>query len=315
MNAGNDITSAISDLPYSGLIPVILVLVIGLLLWLAGRKVLRLAFASIGLLLGGALGWTIAAGFDLSINPWVAALAGGIILAVILVIAYRFAVAGLMALALGIACPLALYTVAQIGGVKFESAPGERDKAEELADAASEKLEDLKDDAKEKLEEAKEKLDDMTAAKEKIGEELMEQAASMKDKIQEKAPKLDEQTQAKVDEARHAAQELLDAGKAKWDGAPPRLRTSMMFSAAIGAVLGLLIAAFAASFSATVVTSLAGSLLVLGSGWVTATRLGVPEGPWLPSTPAAWLVFWAVLWVIGLGVQWTFRRRPADKPA
>ena len=50
-------------------------------------------------------------------------------------------------------------------------------------------------------------------------------------------------------------------------------------------------------------------------GWAGATRFGLEDAAWLPSSPHVWLLAWLIISVIGLAIQWTIRPRRADKPA
>ena len=74
---------------------------------------------------------------------------------------------------------------------------------------------------------------------------------------------------------------------------------------------------WARAFSAAVVTAFGGSLVWLTCAWMLATRLGLPDGPWLPGTSASWLTLWMFASVIGLCIQWQWTSPPkrADKSA
>ncbi len=97
-----------------------------------------------------------------------------------------------------------------------------------------------------------------------------------------------------------------------WADTTGSLRWILLAGAASGAVLGLFLGAAAPAISASIVTALGGSLLLLSSGCAMALKLRTPE-QWLPSTTAQWLLWWMVAAIIGLGLQWIFRTKPADK--
>jgi hypothetical protein len=80
-------------------------------------------------------------------------------------------------------------------------------------------------------------------------------------------------------------------------------------------LLGLVVGAVASTLSAAAITAVGGSLLWLCGVQVLAIRIGVPEGPWLPSSGSAWLIVWLITSILGVVIQWTFRKRPADKAA
>ena len=129
------------------------------------------------------------------------------------------------------------------------------------------------------------------------------------------ALKVPEPAQRYVDHIQQIAQQLKNAVKAKWDATPASARSSVIGSALGGLLVGMLIGALARAFSAVVVTAFSGSLLWLSCAWMIAHNLGAPEGPWMPGSSASWITWWLITSVIGLVVQWTLRRKGADKPA
>ena len=82
-----------------------------------------------------------------------------------------------------------------------------------------------------------------------------------------------------------------------------------------GRLAGVLVGTLAGALRAKVVTAFGGSLLWLSCAGVLVAATDLPEGPWLPATPVAWLALWVITAVIGLAIQWTFRPKRADKPA
>lgn len=99
-----------------------------------------------------------------------------------------------------------------------------------------------------------------------------------------------------VARTRAAVQEL-------WASMPHPLRTLLMASLAAGAVIGCLFGLLFAETAARLVTSLAGSLLLLLSGMPLLSALLGRGDDLLPAKPAAWFVAIALLTVIGFGVQ------------
>ena len=86
-------------------------------------------------------------------------------------------------------------------------------------------------------------------------------------------------------------------------------------SAIIGALSGLIIGLIMRRFSDCAVTAMVGSATWLCAAVVIAIRAGAPDGPWFPKSTIVWLALWLIVAIIGLTVQWTRQRAPADKPA
>ena len=104
----SDFSQAIENLPHAGLIPVGLFVVVGLLLWAAGRRVLKAAVASVGFLLGSVLGWGLTTQVSDQVPAVIGAVLLGITLACLFSLLSRLAVTIALALVMGVAAPLAV---------------------------------------------------------------------------------------------------------------------------------------------------------------------------------------------------------------
>ena len=77
----------------------------------------------------------------------------------------------------------------------------------------------------------------------------------------------------------------------------------------------------APSFGALVLTAFGGSLMWITGTRIVATKLGLPDGPWLPAPDTHGVAFasmWLITSLVGMGVQSYFLGSPkenADKPA
>ena len=109
-NSVNELLESISELSIKGLIPIGLLFFCGLLLWAAGRRVMRVGFATIGLIAGGLLGATIGNKVNLGVAPWVVGASGAVVFVVIASLAYRLALAGAVGLLLATLAPLVVWT-------------------------------------------------------------------------------------------------------------------------------------------------------------------------------------------------------------
>lgn len=283
----SDFSQTLHDLPWSGLIPVVLLVILGLMLWAAGRRILRPGFAIVGLLVGGLAGWLIGDSINMGLSPWLTAGIAGVVLAGALTLAYRVAVACAMAVIFAVAAPLSVITIAEIqaGG-------------RPLSDGQTHNP-------------FTDKVDELTArTRAQVADAISKKAISAKNTVSEK---LSDRGKEHAEQIQQYSERLIDTGKQEWEKTPQSLRRTVAFSAVIGCVIGLFLGFLGTSFSAAAVTALGGSLLWLSGLRVLATRIGVPDGPWLPASGMACLGVWLITAAIGLGIQWTFRSKPADK--
>lgn len=287
-----DLTQRIADLPWTGLIPVAVVFVVGLLMWASGRRVLRTVFAAAGILVGCVMGLAasevdqvIATGMP----AWSVVVFGAVLLGIVAAVAYRLVLAASIGLLLAGLIPLGVLVASEMGAVTIQDDGGitvQQPMAAASPDFLDEWLNEISAPA-----EAGTKADPMepTPATASAAEDL---------------PIWGERV-------RRAYTTVLELPGHMWDGTSGSLRMILLAGAASGAVMGLFLGAAAPAISASIVTALGGSLLLLGSGCAMALKLRAPE-QWLPTTTSQWLLWWMVAAVIGLGLQWIFRTKPAD---
>ncbi|MCZ6811859.1 MAG: hypothetical protein O7D97_07630 [Planctomycetota bacterium] len=300
----NDIAQALGDLPVASMVPIGLGFLTGVLLWIAGQRIIVAAFATIGILLGGVAGWIVGEWVNLAVSPWVIALVGAGLLGCFAALATRIMVAAALAVVLGIAAPLVVLTAVQISNSFL-------DQEAQQPIEESEPSPDQPDEFTMWLEQAQEPQDQgasppipwrpLDAAPEVLTETLG----------------LDQDTEQRLKRIDRVAQQIVQGLKQQWEGTPPKLRPTMIASALFGVLAGALLGALARAFSAAVVTAFGGSLVWLTCAWMLATRLSLPDGPWLPGTSASWLTLWMFASVIGLCIQWQWTSPPkrADKSA
>ncbi|MHC4217528.1 MAG: hypothetical protein ACYSU7_03640 [Planctomycetota bacterium] len=300
------LTQPILEVPWPAVIPVVLMLLVGLVLWVAGRRVLRTSFAAAGLILGGVLGWA-ATDLDvvaaMTVPAWVFAVVGSVLAAIVFAAAYRMVLAGSIALLLATLAPLGVWTAAELGALPLQGGETVAQKplfAGTTTATTNEPATDLD-----------RWLEDVFGVP---GEEPP--PAGDEEPAPVPAPA---EGEADANPWRqwwdNAADVLVSVPVTIWQETPEPLRWSVVAAAAVGGLLGLVLGAAAPSFSASVVTALGGSVIMISSAWTLAARLEAPPDRWLPTTPKAILAWWIALSVIGLGIQWMLRARRADKSA
>lgn len=300
-----ELTRTIQELPWLGMIPVALVFLLGLVLWAAGRRVLRTGFAAGGLLAGIAAGLAAAnieAIATLGVPPWTIALAAAVIVAIVCAVLYRIVLAATIGVLLGGLVPLGVWTGVDLGWFQSDARPAQAALPSDPPPAGNDSVA-AQDD------EINRWLDDWFGAG---GAEPGPSAAAEEPKptIEETAVR---SAATWLEWLREATDAAVEAPKVAWAQMSQPLRWSLVAAAGVGVLLGLILGAAAPSLSASMVTALGGALLLLVSGWITAIRLGAGDWPGMPSNAVSWLAWWVAAAVIGLGVQWTIRPKRADK--
>lgn len=281
------ISDAVGSLPWSAHVLFLIMLVAGVVLMLAGGKILRAAFILSGAMLGGAVGYFVPASFQLGFHPAIT----GVILAIAGVVlgatAFRATVAISLAASMAIIAPLLAFGVLSIfQPVGLEgSGSGGLSPDEMLLDGVREVGE-----AEWRAEFSKES--DETSRTERAARAAAEQVGRF---------------------VRAAAKEM----KYLWDRLPVATRAGVFWAAVLGPLAGFALGMAAPRRAGTLTTALIGSAMVLVAGWWLLLAAGVPIGEIPIGGPRvhtwAVIVLWLVLAATGVGIQWTRKRRPADK--
>lgn len=288
-----DLTTTLQDLPLAAFTPVALMIIVGIVLWAAGRRILRAGFAIVGLLAGAAIGFALGEHPALGLAPWVAAILGAIVVACIFALAYRIAVALSMGAVLAVAAPLCVLAVASLQA-------GERADEGQAKDATTE---EVRDSISDWLAQHEQTLKDATDAVKRSSDEAIERSG------------LRESASEQIEELRGYGSRVMEGLHAEWEKTPPALRPKLKLAAVIGALAGIVLGLLARRFSDSAITALGGSLLWLTGLRILAVRMGIGDQPWLPSSAVGFMALWLAAAFIGLGIQWTFSRRRVDKQA
>lgn len=295
----HELTAQIQQMPALGWIPLVLLLLLGLVLWAAGRRTLRTGFAAGGLLTGVVVGSVLShieVVADVGVPSWVVALAAAVIFALIAAALYRVVLAASIGVLLGALAGLSVLAADHLQVLPFGAGGDAGAQSTLHSDPPSSG--DTTDDLNEWL-------DDVFAKDQPTPPPP--------------APSADatgaEATVAWIDWIRRMGAAAVAAPGAVWAQCPQRLRWVLGAATAVGALLGLVFGAAAPGFAASIVTALGGSLLVLSTGWIMAVRLGVEQGPVVDASPVTSLSVWMIAAVIGLGLQWMLKARSADKAA
>ncbi len=306
----NALLESISELSIKGLIPIGLLFFCGLLLWAAGRRVMRVGFATTGLIVGGLLGATIGNAGEFGVAPWVVGASGALILAVVASLAYRLAVAGAVGLLLATLAPLGVWAANEQQLIVFTTVETiEAVEQNVLAQAEPQVEPDPAVDTgavQQTLASMRDAMDDTV--------DQIKKLASEKAAILSVSAGLDD-ADAEDPELTTPLREAWRLAKAGWNRAEAPLKGLLLAACAFGAMLGFVVGAGAPGFSAIVVSSLGGSFLILSTGWIMGAKIPHADGLLDKLTPTTWTLLWLITSVLGLGIQWIFRPKRADKSA
>jgi ABC-type multidrug transport system fused ATPase/permease subunit len=286
----SDLSQMIHSMTWSGLIPVGLLMVVGLLLWAAGRRILRAGFVLVGLGVGGVIGWLVGDSIKLGVQPSVVMGIAAVGFAVVAGLSYRMALVAAMAAVCGLLAPLAVLTLAQNNNASADPSP----KPSVVASSG------LMSGFREIFQEQS-KVQSQSAESVNYWRNTLKEH----DRLAENADKHIEQVQS-------FAQRVTQTASNAWTGTPQFLRPMLVASAVIGTIAGLLLGIIAPVLGASAVTSFGGSMLWLSGGRVFAAGMGAPDS-WWPQTGTGWFTLWLITATFGLVIQWAFRRRLADK--
>lgn len=256
--------------------------VAGLILWLAGAKVVQAALVVLGSLAGSALGAMIAPSF---LDPTIfgvpsvyVGLAAGAVLGLIVGLAvFKFAMGVSGGVALGLmGIVVALITLARTPDALPSPEQGP--------------------------------LDAMIADIKARGDDLVSRLSADKSASAENARRI--QTYA---------EEVRESVRARWQVLPPESKKLILLCAGGGFMLGLLLGLAAPVKCAGLVTSLLGSAAILMSGaWLLSAmnpELAARLTPMPERFPIVAGIAWGCLALIGLGVQWQSGGSSTSKPA
>lgn len=319
-----DLLQSFEVLSPMGLIPAAIALVAGLLLWCAGQKFLKWAFAIIGLALGAVIGWLIGDVLGPEIPNWIPSIILALIAGVIAAVASRFLVTIALAVVLGIGFPALTWTVADATGQyqlpevrdapqtpeDVESAP---DSDEYDADWIREGLERLKDLAGVKGDESNSDFAQSLLDNEDFQNLTAEELRKQFDEQADRMGLTSEEAQEQLERARTFLRELSEAARDIWDQAPTGLQRLLVVTSALGVLLGFVLGIFLPKLATAIVTSFGGSMLWMLALLTITGGLGAPLAEWLPSSMEIWTGAWLVISVIGLMIQWAAFRKKTDK--
>jgi|GEM_PF-2093798 len=275
----------------------LLVLAAGVLLWALGGRLLRPGLAIIGLIVGLPIGIWIG-GVAAPEAPAVLFAAGGAVAGLVIAcISYGLALASVTAVLAGVLALLGAWSAADLGLIDAGAAAHRIDSATGLVAAGA------------PTPYAREALTQLWLASGVASRTTHSIGSGASSATGDGA---NAASVGSANGADGAGGEASDDGaiartraaiEALWNDMPQPRRTLLLASLAAGSVVGLLFGLLFADAAARLVTSLAGSLLLLVAGMPLLTALLGRTEDLLPLRPSAWFAALGMLTIIGYGVQ------------
>lgn len=289
-------------------------IVAGIVLWLLGRSLARLACGISGLVLGGLAGLLV--GQALSEQgamtiPLV--IGGGIAGALLASLLFRvwMAISGAALLALVVPLLVFVWQGAPLPMVQ-PPADDEATTAEDGAESGTPiDVDGVIESVKTAVQEQVDKFSDNEGEGEGEAENATTAAGVDVESIQANA------AQGAMDEVSEEAREAIDQAvgevRAWWDGLEGSGRSLIIVAAIVGALIGLIFGLVAPYIAASFESALVGAILILLPTRTLLDAHAPDLGAYLPHSERATIVLLGLITLIGIAIQWTLFRRRTDK--
>lgn len=281
------VQQGLDSLPVSAHSMVVAALMGGVVMWLAGRHVLRLAFVLVGMAGGALTAHLLLPLVSTAIPPIAAIILGALLGGILSFFAFRVAIAiwlaligsvlatGICIVVVGISMPEPPETPLTLDEMLLPGIPLEEDEPDPLFP-----LELPNDDAESDDALEPETIQPMTDAE-----------------------------RAAMERVRDFARHLADEGRRMWNDIPSSDRLKLVSSTLLGFAGGALLGFFAPKRSAAILTATIGAAVVMASGVWLASAASI-EPPKLPIP--VYVLVWIVLSAVGMKVQFMGHKKPAD---
>lgn len=301
-------------LPEGGMISLVIGLVAGLALWLAGVKIVRGVFLALGAAVGSFTGAVIMPltgmpAFTLgsvSLTPgFTGLIVGGIIGALVAMAMLRLVViitaAGSMAV-VGAMAALVFLHFSPTNAADYSESDAAMTEGGPDLDALTG---DFAERARQQTDQALELLN-RSVAEDSAASGLLDDLNTEENR---------ERIRDAAERSKAFMRAVSDRVRADYERRPDRDKLVILSSTLAGLALGLLIGVAMPKRSSALVTSLAGSALWLSTG-VALLKANVDEAPgFVQQPPLVWAVVWGVAAVAGMAVQFGLLKRKGEKKA
>lgn len=296
--------------PWSVHMAAVMTLLVGLLIWLAGGKLMRPAFIALGALVGVGAAHLLPVAVTQWIGDWALTGIGAVMGALLGWLAFRVLVANTLAVVVAVVSTLAVAAFvklpvpntpvdgAQVAPEDEPESSGPQTIEERLQ---SMQLDQVKETIGDAVEQARAKIEETAAQPDDP-----EGPGSIADLTVERGSRA-----VKVFAAR-TWQQLVYFWNRDLD---PRGRALLLLALVLGYLGGLVLGFALPKRAAAVTTAMIGPAVWMPAAAYGVVAMGLPLASRIPSDPLLWLVAWAVLAGVGVAFQLVFGRKRAAKPA
>ncbi|MBL8746194.1 MAG: hypothetical protein JNK58_07545 [Phycisphaerae bacterium] len=302
--------AGVADWPWTVHVAAAMALLIGMLIWLAGGRLMRPAFIALGALVGIAFAHLLPDVIAQWLSPWALSAVGAAVGALIGWLAFRVLVANTLALVIALVSTLAVAAFVKLP-VPSGEPPATESTSSERAPAtnprtleewfASLQLNQLKESVGAAVEAAKARLDETADQPDDP-----DGPGSLADLTVERGSRA-----VKVFAAR-SWQQLVYFWNTDLD---PRGRALLLLALVLGYLGGLVLGFALPKRAAAVTTAMIGPAVWMPAAAYGVVALGLPLASRIPTDPLVWLIAWAALAGVGLLFQLFFGKQRAAKPA
>lgn len=307
-------TEVLTSLPWGVHVGLGLILAAGVTIWAFGKHLLKPTLILAAMATGASVGFVAAAFMPETVSSLWSAGAGVVVFGLVALAVYRFLMAAMLAICLGLACPLGYFTYAELTGM-YRDQPGAEISDEELTWGSSSSDGDatVSGVIRQAAEKTAQKADDFIRKQQDIlsGKDSDgggDGAATDNSSDNDGAGRPSWRSRFNV-MMRQIAREIGN----NWKDAPGVQKVASVLAAFAGIVVGILLGIIAPKLSGAVVTSLVGSLVILGSGSLLALRYDLPVASLGLGSMTGKLAWWFGFSILGLLIQFKCIRHKADK--
>ncbi|HEB60249.1 MAG TPA: hypothetical protein ENJ06_00330 [Phycisphaeraceae bacterium] len=343
------ISDLIRQLPVSVHVMALAGLMIGVIVLLAGGKLVRPLVLLVGASFGAFLGLAAIAFFPDAGDPLIGIGIGAVVGLLFGLLMFRFYMAVALALLLGIIAPVGVFAYGSLSGTWSQQEQGPVAASEQLLDdvpvtrdeattdnnhgndknnpentgerrgknggKSSAGGNENKADSPDGSDGSGAQVPDLTedAIKDAMTDALSQAAVdAAKQTARDAADKLNEQAGPVMESAGKIMRAIFKECRTRFDDLPGGEQWAVSLAAMLGFVFGAVIGLILPKSAARIVTAAAGSALVIWCFSWLSVRYQVPVAQGLPTHPAASLALWTIIWVAGVIFQWTTAREKPD---
>lgn len=299
-----------AGLPWSVHLAAGLALIVGIVIWVAGGRLMRPAFIALGAIIGATVAHLLPEVIRQWTGEWALAGIGAVAGALIGWLAFRVLVANTLAAVIALVSALAVAGFVRVEPTAAEdpepqsadapgaaNAPGKKQSLEEWA--ASLQLKHLREEFARATAEAKERIHTAAGAPD-------EPTGSIAELTVERGSRA-----LRVFGAR-----LWEQLVAFWNqDIGPRGRALLLLALVLGYLGGVVLGFALPKRAAAVTTAMIGPAIWLPAAAYLTVAAGLPIAQRVPADPLLWLLAWFVLAIAGLGIQLLGARKKAAAPA